>query len=356
MPLESLVKNLKLKYRKKKILITGVSGFKGSWLSLILANFFNSEVIGVDRIHVNKNRAHYELIKNSKNIKFIKLDLKNFNQVKKIFESYSFDYIFHFAADALVSECFKKPKESWSNNLLGSLNLLESIRIFSTKSVLNISTTDKVYYNENIDKKFIENDKIWGLETYGASKVATELLIDNYFSSYLKEKKIHINIFRGGNVIGGGDFSKDRIFPDIFKSLNQSKLLLVRNQNSIRPWQHVLDCLFSYLIISCNNDKKTYYRKYNIGPQLGKNLRVIDILKIAKIYFPNLKFKTSSSSVFKESNVLKLNSHKFFKEFNYIYRYDQKKSVMKTLDWYKKYLNNKEVDTLNQIYNYISNA
>jgi len=349
--MENLVNKLFNNLSNKSILITGVSGFKGIWLAQILCEIFNANVIGLDKTNIKSNPNSKEII-NKKNFIFHKINLLNYSALKLIFQKYEFDYIFHFAADSLITYCQKNPYKSIKNNFISTLNLLDLSSKFFSGISLNITTTDKVYLNKDENLKFKENDQIWGRESYSVSKASKELLIHNYSDIYRNKKKFNLNILRAGNVIGGGDFNKTRLFPDIYYSQLKNEELNIRNARASRPWQHILDCLTSYLLIATDNLNDSFtFEKYNIGPEDKNNITVSKILDLAKLYFPNLIINQKENK-FYENKTLSLNINKFKKRFEFSPKYDQSRSIEKTFDWYKTHLSKNKSITLNQIKSY----
>jgi len=222
-------------WKNKKVFITGHTGFKGSWLILVLS-IFGSKIYGyslkpLKRSLFKKANLNKLLISN------IYADIRNIHLLKKQLRKTKPQIVFHFAAQSLVFESFINPKTTFETNVLGTVNLLETIRgINSIKSVV-IITTDKVYKIKKINNKYKEIDELGGNDPYSASKASCELVVNAYLKSYFgKKKNIYISTARSGNVIGGGDYSNNRLIPDIIKSINLNKQLTIRNPNSVRPW------------------------------------------------------------------------------------------------------------------------
>ena len=263
--------NLVKIFRNKKVLITGHTGFKGSWLSLWL-NISGAKVYGIS----NNYKSTETNIKNfrlKKNVKNFNIDIRNFVKLNKIITKIKPDFIFHFAAQSLVGNSFKNPVYNFETNFNGTLNLLEVLRLSKFKCISIIITSDKSYKNLEIKRGYTENDILGGDDPYSASKASAEFVINSYFKSFLKNKKnLRIAICRAGNVIGGGDWSNDRLIPDIMRSIFNNKKVKLRNQSSTRPWQHVLDVLNGYLILASKLKKKIH---------LMDNLLILDrLLKV----------------------------------------------------------------------------
>ena len=345
------------KFKNKKILITGHSGFKGSWLSFIFY-LFGSKVYGISDKYEKKS-----LFSNLNLINKTKTYLVNINDHKslsKIINSVKPDIIFHLAAESIVSRSYKKPIETFKTNIIGTANVLDSLRYLNHKCTAIIITSDKCYENKELTRSYKENDQIGGSDPYSASKGAAEIIISSMNRSFLKNNKnIKIGICRAGNVIGGGDWSPNRLIPDLVRSIKSKKTLLIRNPNSTRPWQHVLDPLNGYIILAYN----LYFKKlesglaFNFGPSSLKNHRVKDILEIV-LKICKFNYKTIKDIKIKEASLLSLNSNKAKKILNWKCKINTKKSIIQTIDWYLYYFQNpKQIEkfTKKQIENFFYN-
>ena len=234
-------------FSDKTVIVTGHTGFKGSWLCLWL-NMLGAHVIGTG-LKKNSQKLFYQLGLEKK-IKVYYLDVRENQKLKKIIFRHKPSIIFHFAAQPLVRESYKFPIQTYEINIMGTINILDiAYKAGFIKSLVCV-TTDKVYENKNWVWGYRENDSLGGDDPYSASKASAEFAINSYFKSFLKYKKnLRIAVCRAGNVIGGGDWSNDRLIPDIMKSIFKNKKVKLRSQNSTRPWQHVLDVLNGYLIL-----------------------------------------------------------------------------------------------------------
>jgi CDP-glucose 4,6-dehydratase len=335
--MESL-ENLKKFYNKKKIFITGHTGFKGTWLCIIL-NYLNSSIYGYS-LSPEKNSL-FNKSKIRKNLSTnIYADITNVNELKKRIKSSNPEIIFHLAAQPLVIDSYKEPLKTFNTNIMGTSNLLECLRdIKSVKSVV-IITTDKVYKIEKKNRNYKESDQLGGFDPYSISKVGAEIITDSYIKSFFKNSKLQnkVSTVRAGNVIGGGDFSKNRLVPDIINAINNKKKLKIRNPNHIRPWQHVLDPLIGYLILAkkqyksdINNDSE---HAWNFGPNKDSFKKVIEVVKyIQKI--ENFNYIFVKNKKFHETNILKLNSAKAKKKLNWSSKWNLSESLKKTIEWNK---------------------
>ena len=333
--MESL-KNLKKFYNKKKIFITGHTGFKGAWLSIIL-KYLNAKVHGYSLSPQKNSLFEKTNIKKKlqSNIYANILDINNLR--RKIIYSKP-EIVFHLAAQPLVINSYQKPLETFNTNIIGTLHLLECLRdVKSVKSVI-IITTDKVYKIKKRNKNYKEQDRLGGNDPYSASKVGAEILTESYIKSFYKNSKLRnkVSIARAGNVIGGGDFSENRLVPDIIRSINNKKRLKIRNPNHIRPWQHVIDPLIGYLILAKKQHQKKINSEndfaWNFGPQKNNFKKVLDVVKYIK-KFENFNFSYMSKRNFHETTVLKLNSRKSEKKLNWICKWNLSDALKQTIEW-----------------------
>ena len=330
-------------FYKKKVLITGHTGLKGSWLSLWL-NEHGAKVYGVSN-NFEENKTNFKNFKMKKKIKNFNIDIRNLKKLKKTIQSVKPDFIFHFAAQSLVGESYKRPIYNFESNFNGTLNLLEVLRLSKFKCIIILITSDKSYRNFEIKRGYVENDILGGDDPYAASKASAEFVINSYFQSFLKNKKnLRIAVCRAGNVIGGGDWSNNRLIPDIMKSIFKRKTLRLRNQNSTRPWQHVLDVLNGYLTLSIklSKNKKFNGEVFNFGPPETSNYKVIDVVNEIKKNWKLLKW-VSSKQKFNESNLLKLNSNKSLRLLKWKNKLQFRQVIKLVTDWYKCLYDKKDI-------------
>ena len=325
-------------FKNKKIIVTGHTGFKGSWLTLCL-NLLGAKVLGISKDYPT-SPSHFKDLNIKKNIQNKIFDITNLKKTKKIFKEFQPDYVFHLAAQAIVSKSFRDPISTFNTNTIGTLNVLESLReVKKCKAV--IITSDKSYKNLEIKRGYSENDIIGGNDPYSGSKGAAELIINSYIKSFfINKKKIKIAIARAGNVIGGGDWSTDRIIPDCVKSWYKNKKITIRSPKSTRPWQHVLDAIRGYLILAIKlDDKKINGEAFNFGPDNKQNKNVLDLVKEIKKNWQGVDWKIKKNTKLKnkESNLLKLNSNKAKKILKWYPVLNFENSIKFTANWYKQY-------------------
>ena len=349
---KKLILNKKF-WKNKKVFITGHTGFKGTWLFLFLKE------LGANVHGYSINYAKNKHIFTKKNL--IKLntigDVKNYNKLEKTILNFKPEIIIHLAAQPLVIKSYKDPYETFITNMIGTLNIINiSKKLKKIKSIC-IITTDKVYEDRKYIKAFKENDNLAGVDPYSASKVSAEIIAKSYFDSYFKKENISLFTTRAGNVIGGGDWSSNRLIPDIIRSYNTSKKIIVRNPNYIRPWQHVLDVLNGYLILIQSSFKKTIGGGWNLGPAINDEKSVIDIIKYYKnIISLNYKIldKKNNKNQLYESKYLRLNSSKIRNLIGWKNKLTIDQSLNWTLDWYLNKKNSSLEKNINQIRTFIS--
>ena len=343
-------------FKNKKIIVTGHTGFKGSWLTLSLKNL-GAKVLGISS-NIPTKPSNFLASKINKDSRNIKLNIKKGEKIKKIINSFKPDFIFHLAAQALVSVSYKNPKETWDTNLIGTLNILEAVKKLKKKTTLIIITSDKAYKNVEKRAGYKETDILAGIDPYSASKSSAELAIQSYFRSFLiNNKNINLGIARAGNVIGGGDWSQDRLIPDCVRSWSKNKKVIIRNPNSTRPWQHVLEAVWAYILFAAklNNNKTLNGQAFNFGPNLENNYSVAQLLHKMKKYWTNVNYVIKKSEKFYESKLLKLNCNKARKYLGWKNHLSFEQNIQLTSEWYQNFYKNKKKIrsiSINQIENY----
>lgn len=252
-------------YRDKRVLITGHTGFKGTWLTKILVNA--GAIVAGYSLGVPKEQSLFEISGVKDKITHVVGDVRDFNCLYSVFEKFQPEIIIHLAAQPIVRESYRDPKYTYETNVMGTVNLLECVRRFEcVKSVLNV-TTDKVYHNNEWCWGYREDDPLDGYDPYSNSKSCSELVTHSYKNSFFNTRNIAVSTARAGNVIGGGDFANDRIIPDCVRAVKEGKVIGVRNPYSTRPYQHVLEPLSVYLtIIAKQYEDINYQGYYNVGP------------------------------------------------------------------------------------------
>ena len=332
-------------FKNKKILVTGHTGFKGSWLCTWLSAL-GAEVTGFS-LKPNTQPNMFSVCDIDEDIVSLIADIRNYSAIEKAVVDNEPEIIFHLAAQPLVLESYSYPLDTFQTNILGTANLLEAVRLRGTdfvKSVV-IVTSDKCYENNNSGIPFVENDKLGGKDPYSSSKASAEIITNAYYESYFrKEGKISVSTVRAGNVIGGGDWSADRLVPDCVRALSANDVISIRNPGSTRPWQHVIDPISGYIELA----KQSYFNSslsgaWNFGPLDSSVKTVSDLVNEVCNHWPSsqstVSFSEKSSSE-KEANLLSLNSMKSIENLNWAPKLNFQESVDFTIDWYKLYYSN----------------
>jgi len=351
--------NFYKQFKNKKVLITGHTGFKGSWLTSWLV-MLGAKVTGLS-INIPTTPSHFKAIKLKNKINHKKMDIRNLKLLKKTFKKYQPDYVFHLAAQSLVKKSYYDPIYTWETNTIGTLNVLESLREIKKNCIAVLITSDKSYKNLEIKRGYKENDILGGKDPYSASKASAELAIQSHISSFfpLKKTKVLVGIARAGNVIGGGDWSENRLIPDCVKSWSKNKRVLIRNSQSTRPWQHILEAVRGYLLLALTlkKNKKLHGEAFNFGPENTKNYSVIFLIKLMKKYWKEISWKmpNKKKKSFYESNLLKLNSNKAKIKLKWKCILTFAETISMVANWYKSYYSKpKQIQkvSLNQINEY----
>ena len=226
-------------YKNKRIIITGHTGFKGAWLTFCL-HLMGAEILGISKNIVTKPSL-FKILKLDRKIKSKFIDIKDYKKINKVFSQFKPNFVFHLAAQSLVKKSLEDPRETFLSNSFGTMNILIALQKLKNKCKAIIITSDKSYLNVEKKKGYKETDRLGGIDPYSASKASAEIIINSFHKSFLKKNKnISIAVARAGNVVGGGDWSKDRLIPDCIKAWSKKKTVSIRNLKSTRPWQHVL--------------------------------------------------------------------------------------------------------------------
>lgn len=358
-----MLQKLQETYKGKKIFLTGHTGFKGAWMLKTLS-LLGAEVKGYALAPQTKDDL-FSLIDDDTICTSVIADLRDKKRLEEEIINFQPDFVFHLAAQPLVRLSYEIPAETFEVNVIGTANVLDGVRLLEKPCAVVLITTDKVYHNNEWIYPYRENDRLGGYDPYSASKACAELVIDSYRNSFFNTKTYHahqkaIAVARAGNVIGGGDWSKDRLIPDIAKAFTVEKPVVIRNPNSVRPWQHVLEPVVGYLLLGMNlhSEPIKFSQAYNFGPQLSDALSVEEMLKLAIQSWGRGEFIVENKKEQPhEAGLLKLDISKVISELNWKPKMNAQQAVSLTMDWYSEFAQNRnQIDqfTESQIINYLN--
>ena len=355
-PLENLGMNLfGTCYSGRRILITGHTGFKGSWLAYWLQQL-GADVVGI-ALPPEQEPNHWNLLKLK--IEEHQHDIRDAEGLARLVKRARPDAIFHLAAQSLVRRSYREPLQTWSTNVLGTAALLEACRDVDALKAVVVVTTDKCYENVEQVRGYTENDRLGGHDPYSASKAGAELVVASYRRSFFSQGDVPlIATARAGNVIGGGDWAEDRLIPDLARAQASKSELEVRSPLSTRPWQHVLEPLSGYLLLGQKllqgNDR--FAQAWNFGPDAEGNLRVVDLLELMRTVWPSLAWRQTTSAQPHEAALLQLDIGKARRELSWCPVWTLDEGVRATAQWYEQYLSSGALLTNSQLDNYLADA
>ncbi len=342
-------------YKNKKVLITGHTGFKGSWLSLWLKSM-GAIVYGVS-LPPDGFPCHWDLLKLEVHSEYA--DITKEASLRAALLQIKPDIIFHLAAQSLVRRSYREPIATWETNVLGTANLLNICRDIDDLLAIVVVTTDKCYQNQEWFWGYRESDPIGGHDPYSASKAGAELVTESFRRSFFNTpNSALLASARGGNVIGGGDWSEDRLIPDLVKSIIDGKTVKIRSPNSTRPWQHILDCLSGYLQLGqfLLEGHRSFAEAWNFGPDRNSNRQVIDILKIFKESIDKLYWVYENEPQPHESRLLYLDSSKARERLDWKPVMSFSETIQFTAEWYREWIYSKKLISEHQLEMYLDLA
>ena len=320
----------------KRVLITGHTGFKGSWLTFWL-RMLGADIAGYS-LAPDTSPNLFESLQIDRGIRSITADVRDLEKLDAVVSQSKPDIIFHLAAQSLVRRGYRQPVETYSTNVMGTVNVLETVRQSDFVKSVVVVTTDKVYENQERSEPYRETERLGGFDPYSNSKACAELVVSAYRDSFFSDKRVLVATARAGNVIGGGDWSEDRLLPDVFRSLIFDEKLQIRNPDSIRPWQHVLEPLAGYLLLAQRlyNGEAELARAWNFGPREEDSMPVAGVLNlIREVWNGDLDWTTPVEKQPHEAKILKLDSTSANKHLDWVPKLSLHQALEMTTEWYK---------------------
>ena len=350
------------KYKNKRVLITGHTGFKGAWLTAWLLKL-GANVAGYS-IDLPTQPALFEILGLKNKIEHYTADVCDLEQLKRVFDKFKPEIVFHLAAQSLVAKSYKDPHQTFSTNAIGTLNVMECIRTSKDIKAAVMITSDKAYRNVEWDYGYRETDAVGGEDPYSGSKGCAELICYSYFNSFFNNLSTPmLATARAGNVIGGGDWAENRIVPDCMRAWADNKAVEIRSPYATRPWQHVLEPLSGYLWLGAqllSGNKKTKNQSFNFGPDSNSENSVVDLIAALAIHWPYAEKEIKQSTYGAEATLLKLCCDKALRQLAWQPTLSFKQTVALTAKWYEQFYRHHDVDmyqfTLEQIDQYIELA
>jgi len=342
-------------YGGRRVLVTGHTGFKGSWLSLWL-QALGAEVAGI-ALDPSSEPSHWDLLRLS--VADHRIDIRDEAAVRGVLAAERPEIVFHLAAQPLVRRSYREPVTTWATNVMGTVHVLEAARNTPSVRAAVVVTTDKCYENREWPWAYRERDRLGGHDPYSASKAGAELVAASYRTAFLQEPSTPLLATgRGGNVIGGGDWSEDRLIPDLVRALVAREPLVIRSPRATRPWQHVLDCLSGYLLLGQRllAGDTTSADAWNFGPDREGNRTVEQVLGDLARTWPQLRWQVTSSPQAPEARLLQLDTAKAKMHLGWRPVWNLEKAVHHTADWYRRWLELGEVPSADQLNAYITDA
>jgi CDP-glucose 4,6-dehydratase len=344
-------------YRGKRVLVTGHTGFKGSWLSLWLKEL-GAEVVGIS-LAPETQPNHWNLLGLESTVQHHELDICLANQVASVFRATQPEVVFHLAAQPLVRRSYRDPLESWSTNVMGTANVLDACRQTGSVRAILAVTTDKCYENQEWAWGYRETDRLGGHDPYSASKAGSELVAASYRRAFFHTDGAPLlATARAGNVIGGGDWSEDRLIPDLVRAITAKESLEIRSPNATRPWQHVLESLSGYLLLGQKliEGDKEFDGPWNFGSERGGNRTVEDVLNRLQTHWPEMQWHETAVPQPHEANLLYLDSAKAYAQLGWQLVWNLDTTLEKTADWYRAFHSSQTTISMQQLSEYVEAA
>ena len=338
-------------FKGKTVIVTGHTGFKGSWLSLWLVNL-GAKVVGIS-IDTPSKPSHFKAANIKTHIDDRRLDIRDAKSLRKMIKEIQPDFVFHLAAQALVRPSYESPLDTISTNALGSASVLDALRVLTKPVVAVMITSDKAYDNVEWVWGYRETDRLGGKDPYSASKGMAELAIRTYIESFFNQpdSNVRVGIARAGNVIGGGDWAVDRIVPDCMQAWSRNETVDIRSPEATRPWQHVLEPLSGYisLALQLSQSNDMHGEAFNFGPPSRQNHSVRELINEMEKYWDHVRWNDTSKNIkhLHEAGLLKLNCDKALYDLNWMPTLRFEQTVEMTVEWYKEFYENEQNSMLN---------
>ncbi len=348
-------------YHNRKVLITGHTGFKGSWLALWLLQM-GAKVTGYS-LQPPTEPNHFNLL--NLDINSVIGDVRDINKLKQLFKEQKPEVVFHLAAQAIVRQSYVEPVETFASNIMGTVNVLEAAKACKSVRAVVIVTSDKCYENKEWLWGYRENDALGGYDPYSASKGCAEIVTNCWRNSFFNLKdygKKHETLIasaRAGNVIGGGDWAQDRLIPDIMRAVNQNEKVQIRNPHATRPWQHVLEPLSGYLLLGQKllEGGKEYAEAWNFGPSENENVSVGEIVRQIKEIWPRINYEIHQiTNQPHEAGMLRLDCSKARTQLQWFPVWAGKETIVKTAEWYRNFYESGKVLSMHHLNCYVESA
>lgn len=342
-------------YRNRRVLVTGHTGFKGSWLSLWLTRL-QAEVTGL-ALDPDTTPSHWNLL--DLPVADRRLDVRDLAAVAGVIHAAKPEIVFHLAAQPLVRRSYREPVETWSTNVLGTAHVLEACRQQPAVRAIVVVTTDKCYQNKEQIWGYRENERLGGHDPYSSSKAAAEILVSSYRQSFWSGADAPLLASaRAGNVIGGGDWSEDRLIPDAARAVAGNRSLEIRSPDATRPWQHVLESLSGYLLLGQKllAGQRAFAEPFNFGPGLEGNRTVANVLDSLRHHWPELRWHQTAASQPHETTLLQLDSTKAHRALGWLPVWTIDQGLQKTAEWYQRYTAEGAVTSGAQLDDFVTTA
>ena len=343
------------RYRGRRVLLTGHTGFKGSWLALWLREL-GADVVGV-ALAPDTSPSHWDLL--GLDVADHRLDIRDDRAVAGIVADTRPEVVFHLAAQPLVRRSYREPLTTWSTNVMGTANLLDACRRTASVRAIVVVTSDKCYENQEWPRGYVESDRLGGHDPYSASKAAAELVAGSYRSAFFHAPDAPLLASaRAGNVIGGGDWAEDRLIPDLVRAIGANAKLEIRSPQSTRPWQHVLESLSGYLLLGQKllEGRREFAEGWNFGPGPEANCTVAEVLARLGAHWPKLAWRTTGAPQPHEAGLLYLDSAKARAQLAWTPVWTLDDALTATADWYQAYLADGRVESRAQLASFIAKA